>query len=117
MSGARILVIDDDDGVRGVAVRQLSSLGHRVIQASCGEEGLSLLERNADVDLLFVDISMPGMGGIEVAERAVRSRPQLKVMFASGNFDPGGVGTDARFIVKPYRKKELAEKVEEALGT
>ena len=116
MSNARILVIDDDEGVRGVAVRQLTSLGHHVISASSGAEGLSLLERNTDIDLLFVDLSMPGMGGIEVAERATQARPQLKVLFASGNFDPGGAGATAQFIVKPYRKKELAEKVQAALN-
>ncbi|HZP98282.1 MAG TPA: response regulator [Reyranella sp.] len=116
MSAARILVVDDDDGVRNVAERQLRSLGHEVIAASSGEEALALLDATADVDLLFVDVSMPGIGGVEVAGRALRSRPQLKVLFASGNFDSGALSGAAQFIVKPYRKKDLAEKLNEVLG-
>src|SRR5579872_4535578 len=114
----QVLIVDDDEGVRGVAVRQLTSLGYRVTAAANGAEALALLERLPDIDLLFTDLTMPGMDGHEVAERARRARPGLKVLFASGNGDSAATtadGATARYIVKPYRKKELAETLLEVL--
>lgn len=117
----QILVVDDDEQIRAIAVRQLTSLGYRVIAASGGAEALDLLKQAADVDLLFVDVMMPnGMGGREVAERAKALRPNLKVLFASGYFegalvDRGEIDGDEAFLVKPYRKKDLAQKVQQVL--
>jgi PAS domain S-box-containing protein len=118
----KILLVDDDDSVRDAAMQQLTSLGYRVIAASNGTEALDLLSRNLDVDLLFTDVIMPGgMNGGEVAEAARSVRPGLKVLFASGYFEgalvrEGNIEASAQFIVKPYRKKELALKMEEVLG-
>jgi CheY-like chemotaxis protein len=117
----QILVVDDDDQIRAIAVRQLTGLGYRVIAASGGTEALELLAHVPDVDLLFVDVMMPnGMGGREVAERARSMRPSLKVLFASGYFegalvDRGEIRGSEAFLVKPYRKKDLAEKVQQVL--
>ena len=117
MTAGKILVVDDDDDVRDVAVRQLISLGYRVITAANGAEALSLLDHTPDVELLFVDVSMPGgMSGVELAERATRSRPQLKILFASGNWEAGIADKAAQFIVKPYRKRDLADKLREIFG-
>ena len=117
----QILVVDDDDQIRAIAMRQLTSLGYRVIAASGGTEALELLQHVPDIDLLFVDVMMPnGMGGREVAERAKSVRPGLKVLFASGYFegalvDRGEITPSEAFLVKPYRKKDLAEKVQQVL--
>jgi len=117
----QILVVDDDDSIREIAVRQLTSLGYRVIAASGGSEALEMLARAPDVDLLFTDVSMPGgMGGREVADKALRIQPGLKVLFASGYFEgalvrDGAIDESVRFLVKPYRKKDLSEKVKEVL--
>jgi PAS domain S-box-containing protein len=117
----QILVVDDDDQVRAVAVRQLTSLGYRVIAAADGAEALDLLRVVPDVDLLFVDVMMPdGMSGRECAEQAQTLRPDLKVLFASGYFEGalvqrGDIEKSVEFLVKPYRKKDLAEKVQRVL--
>jgi PAS domain S-box-containing protein len=117
----QILVVDDDDSVRAVAVRQLTSLGYRVIAASSGAEALDLLRVVPDVDLLFVDVMMPdGMSGRECAEQAQTLRPHLKVLFASGYFEGalvqrGDIEKSVEFLVKPYRKRDLAEKVQQVL--
>jgi len=117
----QILVVDDDDNVRAVAVRQLTSLGYRVIAASGGAEALDLLRAVPDIDLLFVDVMMPnGMSGRECADEARALRPGLKVLFASGYFEGalvqrGDIDETAQFLVKPYRKKDLAEKVQQVL--
>jgi PAS domain S-box-containing protein len=118
----QVLVVDDDEQIRAVAVRQLTSLGYRVIAAPGGAEALELLQHVPDVDLLFVDVMMPNsMGGREVAERAKSLRPGLKVLFASGYFegalvDRGEIAPSEAFLVKPYRKKDLAEKVQQVLS-
>ena len=120
--GERILVVDDDEAVLEVASTQLKSLGYRVIAAPNGAQALEMLASTPDVDLLFTDVSMPGgMGGREVADRAVQIRPGLKVLFASGYFEGALVGkrdleADVNLLVKPYRKKDLAQKVKEVLS-
>jgi CheY-like chemotaxis protein len=102
-------------------VRQLTSLGYRVIAAASGAEALDLLRVVPDVDLLFVDVMMPdGMSGRECAEQAQTLRPGLKVLFASGYFEGalvqrGDIEKSVEFLVKPYRKKDLAEKVQQIL--
>ncbi|HTR84398.1 MAG TPA: response regulator [Reyranella sp.] len=114
-AGPQILVVDDDDQIRRIAVRQLTGLGYRVREAPGGVEALAILGEGVDIDLLFVDMSMPGMDGNAVAEKAVALRPGLRILFASGNFE-GGAQAGAWFLMKPYRKSELAEKVREALS-
>lgn len=117
-----ILVVDDDEQVLEAALSQLKSLGYRVTGASNGAEALEMLASIRDVDLLFTDVSMPGgMGGQEVAEKARQLRPDLKVLFASGYFGhalvhSGSLVESAQVLVKPYRKRDLAQKVREALG-
>lgn len=119
---AQILVVDDNDDVRDVATRQLTSLGYRVIAVPGGADALEILASGVDIDLLFTDVVMPdGINGRQVADKAQQRRPNLKVLFTSGYFEGellriGDLGGDIQFIVKPYRKKDLAEKVRALLG-
>ena len=119
---ARILVVDDNHGVLREATELLTSLGYRVISASNGTDALELLERDDGFDLLFTDVVMPGeLAGRELAAKAVEMRPTLKVLFVSGYFEGSLVEkeqleTDVQFLAKPYRKKQLAQKIEEVLS-
>ena len=114
-SDVRILVVDDDDQIRDIAARQLASLGYEVVKTSSGADALAMLERDAGIELLFVDLNMPDMCGATVAAEASRLRPDLKILFASGVGGPPD-GGGAPFLMKPYRKKQLAEKIVEVLG-
>jgi PAS domain S-box-containing protein len=122
-SDAKILVVDDNEGVLAEAVEQLRSLGYYVVSASSGTEALEMLRHDDNIDLLFTDVVMPGdLAGRALAAKAMKLRPGLKVLFASGYFEGALVGkgqleTDVQFLAKPYRKKELAQKVEEVLRT
>ncbi len=110
----QVLVVDDDEAVRRVAVRQLTALGYGVTSCGSGAEALSTLAGRDDIDLLLVDVSMPGgLSGPEVAQRATARQPGLRVLFASGQYDTST--DDAHLIVKPYRKQDLARKLEEIL--
>jgi CheY-like chemotaxis protein len=119
---ARILVVDDNHGVLREATELLAGFGYQVISASSGGEALALLERDDGIDLLFTDVVMPGeLAGRALAAKAVEMRPGLKVLFVSGYFEGSLVEkdqleTDVQFLAKPYRKKQLAQKIEEVLS-
>ncbi len=122
-SRLKILVVEDDEQVRTVAVDQLTSLGYEVIVAASGAEAIEILTRIGDIDLLFTDVIMPGgMNGREVAVEARKIRPGLKVLFTSGYFAvalvrEGAIEADVQVLVKPYRKHALREKIREVLNS
>jgi PAS domain S-box-containing protein len=74
--GARILVVDDNQGVLGIAVDQLTSLGYRTVSASSGDEAMEILRQDDQIDLLFTDVVMPGeLAGRALAPRRWRCAP------------------------------------------
>jgi CheY-like chemotaxis protein len=83
---ATILLVEDEAGVREVAVAILRSLGYRVLEAQDGEDGLSVFDANApEIDMLLTDVVLPGkVRGRELAERVTATRPEVKVLFMSG---------------------------------
>jgi CheY-like chemotaxis protein len=116
-----ILVVEDDPGVRQLAVAQLRGLGYQVIEAPDGPTAVALLEGDAKVALLFTDVVMPGgMTGQQLAQEACRLRPHLKVLFTSG-YTPdsiihqGKLEPGVHLLPKPYRRDGLARKVREIL--
>lgn len=120
--GARILVVEDEDDVRDLAVSALEALGHEVVEARSGDEALATLRDDDRFDLLFTDIVMPGeKDGHDVAVAARAMKPDLKVLFCSG-FPRGMVNQSAPrqpigdFIAKPYRQDDLADKIDRLLG-
>lgn len=119
---ASILLVEDDDLVRRYTRDQLVSLGYRVVAASNGPEALEILAGDAHFDLLLTDVVMPGgMSGLDVAEAAESAREDIGVLFMSGytqdaivhhdRLDPG-----VRLLSKPFRRRELAQKVQEVLA-
>jgi len=116
-----ILVVEDQDDVRAIAVRMLESLGYKVLTASHGPEALGVLEGGAGIDLLFTDMVMPGpMTGLELAQKARSLRPGLRVLFTSGYTNAATyAGRDrlegTEWITKPYMRRHLAERVRKAL--
>jgi PAS domain S-box-containing protein len=118
----KVLLVDDDEAVRTAALGLLTGLGYEVLVASGGPEALAMLSLRDDVDVLFTDVMMPdGMSGGQLAEHARLLRPNLKVLFASGYFEgalvrEGNLAARTHFLVKPYRKKDLALKMDEVLA-
>jgi len=119
--GEKILLVEDDDLVRGHVLSQLRSLGYKVIEARNAREALEALRQISDIELLFTDIVMPGgTNGKELAVEAVKLRPDLRVLFTSGYTENaivhhGKLDAGVNFINKPYRKAELKKKVRQAL--
>jgi CheY-like chemotaxis protein len=115
---AVVLVVDDDADVRELVVAMLQDLGYRVLAADGGGPAREILDGDAEIDLLLVDVAMPGISGVELARHARRRRPDLPVLFASGYADMDAFGTDLQsedLIKKPYRAADLAVRVQEAL--
>jgi DNA-binding NtrC family response regulator len=112
---ATVLVVDDDDDVRAVAVAALSDRFH-VIEAATGDEALRLLDR-APVDVVVTDVVMPGISGFHVLRGAQRRRPSPKVLLMSA-FAPALVDTQlppGAFLPKPFRLAELERAVDRLL--
>ena len=116
-----VLLVEDEDGVRGLAVLVLQTYGYKVLAASNGKEALRLVEkRSGGIDLLVTDVVMPGMGGPELAD-ALRPRvPQMKVLFSSGYTDDavvrhGLLQEKVAFLQKPYTPGALVKKVRQIL--
>src|SRR5437762_587599 len=86
-SRAVILVVDDNADVREIAVSSLESLGYRMLAAENGPAALDVLGRSEPIDLLLVDMAMPGMNGVELIKRAREHRPSLRAMLVTGYAD------------------------------
>lgn len=109
-----ILIVEDDIAVRDVLIRVLSEKGFGVLTASNGYEATRILaERH--VDVLFTDIMLPGMDGVQLAKQAKLMRPGLKVLFETG-YAQLATTRDAirhgRVLYKPLRQAEIIQAVE-----
>jgi CheY-like chemotaxis protein len=110
----RILVVEDNERLRAVLVRQLVELGYQVSEADEAGAALAQLDDDADIDLLLTDIVMPGkLDGCGLEREFLARRPQGKVLLTSGFpgsrlADIDGSGTALRLLDKPYHKQDLA---------
>jgi signal transduction histidine kinase len=116
---AKILLVDDDNAVREVTASMLRELGYDVMEAGSGGAALDLLDREAkSVDLIIIDLAMPGMSGADVARLAQAKRPGLPTLFVTGFVDRAALAgvSDTQIIGKPFVNAELANKVRGALA-
>lgn len=112
-----ILVVEDNAGIRDLAVLHLESLGYRTMSAADGVSALAIIKGGAQIDLLFTDVVMPGgLDGRALAAAARELLPDLKILFTSGfTAAAASAATEDRFssnlLSKPYRKADLARRV------
>jgi len=118
---ARILLAEDEEGLRGIVERALAAAGHEVVVAADGAEALHLLSgADEPFDLLLTDIKMPVMDGIALALAAARDDPDLVIMLMTAYADQRerAHGLDALIhdvIAKPFTLAEIRSAVESAL--
>jgi two-component system cell cycle response regulator CpdR len=108
-----VLLVDDDAAVLDVVASMLEDIGCRVIRASSGPEALKILDSNDQISILLTDINMPGMDGHELAERATRIRPTLKVLQLSGRERRRG---GFPMIRKPFTEDDLLRVMQQTTG-
>ena len=117
----RILLVDDDEHFRGALSPLLASLGYGIEEAPCGQEALRKLEAGLEVDLVLLDLNMPGLSGVETLIKLLALRPGQRVLLATGTEDRnldrflGKHPTVAR-IGKPFKLEELQHRMGELEG-
>jgi PAS domain S-box-containing protein len=117
---ATILVVEDDEDVRGYIVNAVRHLGYKVLEADGGMTALALLDERPDIQLLFTDVGLPGMNGRDLADAARSARADLKVVFTSAYARTAVVnlGLSERgvhLLHKPFRIGHLARILRTAL--
>ena len=113
----KVLVVDDDAGVRRFIVQCLVSLGYTVTEAASGQAGLDRLASDRP-DLMIVDFAMPGVNGAQVATQARRASPNLAVLLVTGYADALAINdlvTSEAVLRKPFKVTDLAIAVRRAL--
>jgi CheY-like chemotaxis protein len=116
-----ILLVEDQDEVRGVAAEILRRCGYHVLETKSPGEALLECERHArTIHLLLTDVVMPRMNGRELADRLLALRPNLKVLFMSGYTESGIIqhgilDSDVAYLQKPILPSALAARVREVL--
>ncbi len=114
----RILLVDDDAGVREIAAKHLRASGHVAIEAGDGPTALDLLEREPAFDAMLLDFAMPGMNGAEVARAVRRTRPEMPIVFVTGYADLTAIAAVARhgIVQKPFGADALVGALRGALS-
>jgi signal transduction histidine kinase len=117
-----ILLVEDDDAVRGLTARALEMRGYEVLKANGGDEALEILTSvNKHIHLMVSDVVMPGMDGPEVAKAARAMRKDLKVIFMSGYAEDSfrkqaEMDEEVHFLAKPFQLNDLAAKVKDVMS-
>jgi CheY-like chemotaxis protein len=116
-----VLVVEDDEEVRGTVVELLSELGYRVLKAKDAQSALAIVESGVPIDVLFSDVVMPGtLRSPELARKARERLPNIAVLFTSGYTEnaivhAGRLDEGIELLSKPYTRETLARKLQTVL--
>ena len=108
----KILVVDDNPAVNDILCQLCGFLGHKVVAAQNGAEGLALVERDGEIAMVFTDYRMPVMNGVEMLRRLKHLRPTIPVVLMTGSImeehlTSERTGFDA-VVSKPFELKTIA---------
>jgi CheY-like chemotaxis protein len=114
----RVLLVEDDALIRLSTADMLTNLGHSVAEAASGTRALELLDKSV-FDVIVTDLALPGMSGEEIAIRAIRQQPGLRIIFATGYEAPLKAARQdglqgAVILRKPYNEQAIATALETA---
>ncbi|GEP04902.1 response regulator [Methylobacterium oxalidis] len=116
-SATRVLIVEDEDLVRMMAVDMLEDAGFAVVEAACADEAWAILQSRSDIGVLFTDIEMPGsMNGFVLAARVAERWPQIRLVITSGRCRPAprDVPDHGMFVPKPYLADQVLRAFERA---
>jgi two-component system cell cycle sensor histidine kinase/response regulator CckA len=116
-----VLLVEDEESVRQLVRETLEAKGYHVLEAENGQDGLvAVAAHMGTIDLLITDVVMPEMGGHELADRLLKERPGIKVIYLSGYTEEalveGNIDRGKAFLQKPFTLQTLSRKVREVLG-
>ncbi len=107
----RVMLVDDEVDVRFLISQILDYLGYAVLEANSGEHALQLLHDGQVPDLLITDYLLPGMSGVDLVHAVRARRPGFPVLVISGYTGAEGIAADLPQLTKPFRSKDLADKL------
>jgi CheY-like chemotaxis protein len=107
------LLVDDEDLVRASTADMLADLGYAVVEASCAEDALRLVDEGLTFDLLVTDHLMPGLNGTDFVHKVRERYPTTRALIISGYAEVQGVAPDLPRLVKPFRQADLMAKLGE----
>ncbi|MFN2267856.1 MAG: response regulator, partial [Desulfonatronovibrio sp.] len=117
----KILVVDDEEDIRELTFEALANYGYSVLEASSGEDAIDIYNKNMQsIDMVILDLNMPGIGGKECLKKLREFDPDVRVLIASG-YSATGQGRESLkagakdYIAKPYQLTNLLNKVREIL--
>ena len=115
---ARVLLVEDNPDVATVAADYLEQCGCRVVKANSAEAAVETLNRRRDIDLVFSDIVMPGMSGLELGRLVRDHHPEIPVVLASGYSDKAARAVEDGFMLleKPYSLEALRRSLAVSIG-
>jgi two-component system, cell cycle sensor histidine kinase and response regulator CckA len=122
--GETVLVVEDDEAVRGMVVRLLSSSGYQVVDGGpAGEQALEASARHPGrIDLLVSDLVLPGIAGRQLARRLLERRPELRILFMTGypeardHGDDGPLPRPAQYVRKPFSSRAFLQQLRELMN-
>lgn len=116
-----ILIVDDEESIRALGARVLERFGYTVLMCARGEDAVAMISQGVKIDLVILDLGMPGMGGHQCLVEILKIDPSVKILLASGyaidgqakkSLDSGAAG----YIGKPYHVSDLIRKVRQILN-
>jgi PAS domain S-box-containing protein len=122
-SSGRVLIVDDEESIRRVCQSYLAKLGFKTLCASDGKEAVRLFEQHADeIVCVVLDLNMPQMDGLSAFRKMKSLRPDVQVILSSGFNEQAATQRfiddgPAAFIQKPFRMRDLKQKIEQVLQT
>jgi CheY-like chemotaxis protein len=108
----RVLVVEDVALIRMTTVDMLEQIGFAACEAADAAEALVLLRKDDEIDILLTDLGLPGMNGRQLVEEALRLKPSLKVIIASGYSPPEDAPAGVLYLTKPYDLQRLRRVLE-----
>jgi CheY-like chemotaxis protein len=115
-SRGKVLVVEDVALIRFTTMDMAEQLGFETLEAPDAEEALALLDKHSEINILLTDLGLPGMSGEQLVEEALRLKPHLKVIIASGystrKDEDCALGRGISYLVKPFDMQGLREALE-----
>ena len=114
-SKRKVLIVEDEALIRMTTVDMVDELGHAFVEAANGPEALRHLDGDPEIDVLLTDLGLPGMSGQALIVEALKRRPTLKVLVASGYGSSSSMGdvdlARVRFLNKPFQMSQLRDAI------
>jgi DNA-binding response OmpR family regulator len=112
-----VLILDDEEDIRGFIVINLKRAGYRTLEAATGEEAQRILEENSDIDVAVLDVMLPGIDGMTLCRKLRRQNPVIGILMLTAKTQEqdriqGLMGGADDYVAKPFSPSELVARID-----